>query len=634
MTRSDAGSGLGSGLSSPNPDLALLVNSKKYECVYDGCRRSYTSMGNLKTHLKAHQGKYDYKCDHGTCEKAFLSSYSLKVHRRIHTGEKPYSCETDGCDKSFSTMYRLTAHKRVHTGKTFGCEFDPCSKQFTTKSDLKKHTRTHSGEKPYHCKIDGCGKAFKASHHLKSHSSKHQKDSSEATSTMDEGGEGGIPDEGEMQGTPQSTNGSMESLDASDSPAIVSEDGSANQVLEALSPESSQWLSSFLLSTVGQSPMITNPFSPAVSSGITSSSGEVTSSASEMTSSSCVSVSTTHPIATHHTQSQLQPPQMASNSVIATTSLPTPVSTCSQTQSQPLPQAPLMLTSDITNALQALQVLSNTGALQSLLTLSQLQNSGWQHSANVPSNFSVLAPSPTSVADTSTLQLGAASGPSGSNTFSSLPLLPEMNQTTSGLGGPSFPSQPPSATAGRSHDTTPGSCDFLGDASGRLQSYQPPQPVQAFEQPLTMYNSSTESSIGTSSSQNLPLPNSSNYETYWDSGTQTLPIDLDNLDALLSSVESPNQLAPNPLAFPQNQVLGTQPQQVSVTPPATSVFTAAGTTTMTLPKAAVAKVDQMSQTDSSCSPVCCSSPVTVKPEKCGCCGCCSCDCYSCSTKEK
>ena len=631
MTRSrgsDAGSGRGSGSSPPNPDLALLVNSKKYECVYDGCRRSYTSMGNLKTHLKAHQGKYDYKCDHGTCEKAFLSSYSLKVHRRIHTGEKPYSCETDGCDKSFTTMYRLTAHKRVHTGETFGCEFDPCSKQFTTKSDLKKHTRTHSGEKPYHCKIDGCGKAFKASHHLKSHSSKHQKDSSEATSTMDEGGEGGTLDEGEVQGTPQSTNGSMESLDASDSLAVVSEDSSANQVLEALSPESSQWLSSFLL---GQSPMVTNPFSPAVtssSSGITSSSGEVTSSASEMTSSSCLSVSTAQPIATHHPQNQLQPPQIASNSVTATTSLPTPVSTCSQTQPQPLHQAPLMLTSDITNALQALQVLSNTGALQSLLTLSQLQNSGWQHSANVPSNYSVL---PTSVADSNTLQLGTASGLSGSNVFSSLPLLPE---TTSGLGGPSFPSQPPSATAGRSHDTTPGSCDFLGDASGRLQSYQPPQLVQAFAQPLAMYSSTTESStsIGTSSSQNLP--NSSNYETYWDSGTQTLPIDLDNLDALLSSVESPNPLAPNPLAVSQNQVLGMQPQQSSITPTGTSVFSATGTTTMTLPKAAVVKVDQMSQTDSSCSPVCCSSPVTVKPEKCGCCGCCSCDCYSCSTKEK
>ena len=627
MTGSKPGGG---GDAAGSLDLSELVNSKKYECVYDGCNRSYTSMGNLKTHLKAHQGKYDYKCDHETCEKAFLSSYSLKVHRRIHTGERPYSCVTDGCDKSFTTLYRLNAHKRVHTGETFGCEFDPCSKQFTTKSDLKKHTRTHSGEKPYQCKIDGCGKAFKAPHHLKSHTSKHQpKDS---LSTMDEGEEWEMTDEVEFQDTLQSTSSDgKENLAASDPMAVGYEDGSATQqALEALSPDSSQWLSSFLLSTVGQSPVAPNPFSPAT----TSSSHGNTSSSREMTLSSRVTATSVQPVATLHPQSQPQLPQIASNTVLEPISLPTPVSTCSQ--SQPPQQAPLMLTSDITNALQALQVLSNTGALQSLLTLSQLQNS-WR-SGNISSNFSVHASSPTSVGD---METGAPSGLSGSDAFGSLPILSEMPQTTSGLGGP-FPSQPPSGDASRSHDMTPGSCDFLGDASGRLQSYQPLQTGQAFPQPLGLFSGNTQSSVDSSSAQSLPLPNSSglqNYETYWDSGTQTLPIDLDNFDVLLSSVESPNTLASNPLAL--SQELEVQPQQLSIAPTLTTTpgFPAAArapTTRTSLPKvsAAVVKVDQMSQTDSSCSPACCTSPVTVKSEKCGCCGCCSCECYSCSTKEK
>ena len=142
---------------------------KRFECVYDGCDRRYTSMGNLRTHMKVHEGKFNFKCDHDTCDKAFISSYSLKIHRRIHTGERPYLCKQDGCDKSFNTKYRLTAHQRLHSGNTFDCEYDNCSKQFTTRSDLKKHVRKHTGERPYQCELDGCGKTFTASHHLRTH---------------------------------------------------------------------------------------------------------------------------------------------------------------------------------------------------------------------------------------------------------------------------------------------------------------------------------------------------------------------------------------------------------------------------------------------------------------------------------
>ena len=151
-----------------------MATEKRFECVYDGCDRKYTSMGNLKTHFKVHEGKFSHQCDYDGCDKAFLSSYQLKVHRRVHTGERPYSCEQDGCDKSFNTLYRLNAHKRLHSGNTFDCEYDNCTKQFTTRSDLKKHVRKHTGEKPFSCTADGCSKAFSASHHLKSHLQTHK----------------------------------------------------------------------------------------------------------------------------------------------------------------------------------------------------------------------------------------------------------------------------------------------------------------------------------------------------------------------------------------------------------------------------------------------------------------------------
>lgn len=157
----------------PRVSSDMDQDDKQFECEYDGCERRYSSKGNLKTHLKTHEGKFNYQCDFDDCDKAFLTSYRLKLHRRVHTGEKPYLCENDGCDKSFNTKYRLSAHKRLHTGDTFNCEFVRCSKQFTTRSDLKKHTRKHTGERPYLCKVDGCGKAYSAPHHLRSHSLKH-----------------------------------------------------------------------------------------------------------------------------------------------------------------------------------------------------------------------------------------------------------------------------------------------------------------------------------------------------------------------------------------------------------------------------------------------------------------------------
>lgn len=151
------------------PRSVGVKSSKRYDCNYQGCERSYTSESGLRTHIMTHKGEFPYKCQYQNCDKAFLTSYRLKVHVRVHTGEKPYQCETKGCKKRFNNRYRLNAHKRIHTGNTFSCTHDGCNKQFTTRSDLKKHMRTHTGERPYSCTVEGCGWSFTASHHLKSH---------------------------------------------------------------------------------------------------------------------------------------------------------------------------------------------------------------------------------------------------------------------------------------------------------------------------------------------------------------------------------------------------------------------------------------------------------------------------------
>lgn len=615
-------------------DLTELSNNKKYECVYDGCSRTYTSMGNLKTHLKAHEGRFDYKCDHDGCDKAFLSSYSLKVHRRIHTGEKPYSCESDGCDKSFNTLYRLNAHKRVHTGELFDCEFDSCPKQFTTKSDLRKHTRTHTGEKPYQCKVDGCGKAFKASHHLRSHSGTHQNEDmqdksefkpgvSSAESPVEVSPDRDASPTEDYSTTPKSIPTQSEWSDVLSS---ITHSPGAQQILEGLYRESTQWLSTLVGSPATSTGMVEST-QPTLAPSLGTPSPVATSLPSVSSAEPMMESSPPQPLSV-----PLQhPPHMFDN-----TSLPPTPSSSSPSSSAPvthpmLPAPAPSFTPEIAHALQTLHLLSKTGALQNLLAISQLPNPWSGTHSSLSHSISASTPAISQPSTTAGLQhqepsvaMGGVMDPSYNQ---NAPVFPSM-------GGPSSSSVMINQPLLQMDTSPPG--QPLGQTSSVSHTYPLSAPMNYnYGPPVMDLQSSSNTHTDT-----FGMPHSSMMDEFdcLDHGTQTLPVDL---DSLLAASYVPEKSV-NPSHIHSSTGIHMSPPHDLLTPPLahhslSHLDISMSTAPSQLPQTtSSSKVDQACQTDASISTTCSVDSscckVSVKKE-CACCGCCSCECLPCTKKS-
>ncbi|XP_041471112.1 zinc finger protein 271-like isoform X2 [Lytechinus variegatus] len=176
------------------------IHKEKVQHQCSVCKQSYHTLGELKSHMRIHKEKMQYQCS--VCEAAFFRLVLLNAHMRMHTEERQYECseckevfhradlrmhvrshdvewpkKCSLCDDSFTSWARLIDHQLKHTGeKPYLCSI--CKEDFTRKVDVDQHMEIHTQEKPsdmnkntrerlFEC--THCKKTFFKAHCLKRH---------------------------------------------------------------------------------------------------------------------------------------------------------------------------------------------------------------------------------------------------------------------------------------------------------------------------------------------------------------------------------------------------------------------------------------------------------------------------------
>ncbi|MEQ2162973.1 hypothetical protein GOODEAATRI_025416, partial [Goodea atripinnis] len=88
-----------------------------------------------------------FACPEPGCSSTFESRQKLK--------QRPHTCEFEGCGRRFTTVYNLKAHLKVHEqDNAFICEV--CNEKFRSATRLTNHQRVHfAPQRPHKCEFPG-----------------------------------------------------------------------------------------------------------------------------------------------------------------------------------------------------------------------------------------------------------------------------------------------------------------------------------------------------------------------------------------------------------------------------------------------------------------------------------------------
>ncbi|KAK9466383.1 hypothetical protein V1512DRAFT_208356 [Lipomyces arxii] len=89
------------------------TGSRPYVCDVPNCGKRFSQRGNLRTHKRCHTGERPYVCQF--CDKRFAQRGNVRAHLLTHEDYRPYVCKLDGCVKSFTQLGNLKSHQnRFH----------------------------------------------------------------------------------------------------------------------------------------------------------------------------------------------------------------------------------------------------------------------------------------------------------------------------------------------------------------------------------------------------------------------------------------------------------------------------------------------------------------------------------------
>ena len=119
---------------------ARAVHSKPVKCPYKNCK-SYVKPHGLVIHIKQVHEKIMKNC--GNCGKNIQQS-NIKQHLDIcsSNGERKFECLYDGCIKSFTTVHYRSIHQRNVHSQPIQCPVMNCNAILKPKS-LKSHIKLH-----------------------------------------------------------------------------------------------------------------------------------------------------------------------------------------------------------------------------------------------------------------------------------------------------------------------------------------------------------------------------------------------------------------------------------------------------------------------------------------------------------